>query len=177
MEWHDDGVVVEVLLTSCVHDGLSLSIGTIRVQYGKFKCFEWIAPEGAGKFLRPSDRPAPPPALIGDLSKETHDWIFTEWHVRHFELNRGLLQWWMCVEDAKRGVKPNGSFALLDFQMLPKGTAFLVRTASSKGTTYHFDAGAPENAQRWFTALRLHADYCERLRKWTATAGWPRLWA
>jgi len=165
--WHDDGYITEVLDVGQNRDGLALPSETVKVQYNNGRCFKWVTPARVEELLRPSDRPAFPPPLVGDLLKETHNWI-TEWHMRHFQLSRGFLQWWMSIEDARKGTTPNGSFSLLDMQLLRRGTAFQVRTANSRGTTYNFDARTPDNAEMWLAALRHHADYCESLREWIA---------
>lgn len=92
-----------------VHDGCKLAAGSVKVLYNNSKTFKWILPSQFKSMLRVSSRPSAPYALAGQLLKQTHNWI-TTWHLRHFEVSRGYLQWWATVDDANAG-KSDGTWA------------------------------------------------------------------
>ncbi|CAK0802922.1 unnamed protein product [Prorocentrum cordatum] len=162
--WHDDGVVVQTVSEPCSLDGFQLPAGSMKVQYLNGLRFKWVAPAQSAEMLRPSRRPAPPPTLTGRMLKETHNMI-TQWHVRHFELKHGWLQWWQNEADIGSGVKPNGALQLVGLQLSREGNSsvFRLRTAASR-TVYHFDSTTDEGTDMWTKALNEHAEYLERLR-------------
>lgn len=162
-QWMDDGVIVQVLDADGTHDGLKLPKDAVKVQYNNRRQFKWITPAQTNAYLRPSRRPAPPPTLLGELLKETHQWI-TVWHVRYFELSKGYLQWWLNADDAKNGVVPNGSLSLSGLEMSLQGTVLHLRTHSSKGMIYAFDATSVESASKWAEMLKKHEEYCRKMQ-------------
>merc|ERR1711966_643634 len=110
-----------------------------------------------------------PPSFLGKMKKETHN-ILTEWHVRHFELQDGFLTWWITAEDAVAGAKPQCSLELVGLQMKSsdKSSKISIRTASSRGVVYNFDAhtGAKpadppvegsHQLGEWVAVLKQHA--------------------
>lgn len=160
-QWLDDGTVMDVLAAAGTQDGLALPAGAVKVQYSGGKRAKWVPPEDAVKLLRAA--PPAPTALVGELMKETHN-LFTEWHKRHFQLSKGFLQWWMSISEAKGGTKPNGSLCLAGLQMQRTGSMFRVKTASSKGVVYAFDAGTVGNAKKWCDGLEEHVSYCDKMK-------------
>jgi len=161
--WHDDGVIIEVIDEACKRDGFALPAGSMKAQYNNGRRYKWVTPVQAKDFLKKSTRPVPPPPLTGELFKETHNFI-TEWHVRHFELSKGFLQWWMTADDARTGARPNGVVSLLGLQMRVLETVFSLRTSSTKGVIYSFDATTEEGVAKWTDHLSKHAAYCEEMR-------------
>jgi len=161
--WHDDGVIIEVIDEACKRDGFALPAGSMKAQYNNGRRYKWVTPVQAKDFLKKSTRPVPPPPLTGELFKETHNFI-TEWHVRHFELSKGFLQWWMTADDARNGARPNGVVSLLGLQMRVLETVFSLRTSSTKGVIYSFDATTDEGVSKWTEHLSKHAAYCEEMR-------------
>mmetsp|Transcript_70883 Transcript_70883/g.148279 ORF Transcript_70883/g.148279 Transcript_70883/m.148279 type:complete len:453 (-) Transcript_70883:53-1411(-) len=166
-QWLDDGVVIKVLPEDGVHDQMQLTAGSIKVCYNNRKTFKWLLPEQIEQFVKPSGRPRPPQSLYGDLFKETHNWI-TSWHVRYFDLSKGYLQWWPSKEEAKQGCKPNGSLYLSGMEMNLEGTVFRIRTRTSQGIVYAFDATTAESADAWKAGLVAHEEYCRALAKYFA---------
>lgn len=161
--WLDDGVVVEVLKEAVSRDGLVLSPQTVKVQYNNRRQFKWVTLVQQAHFVKPSFRPQPPPALIGELMKETHNFI-SQWHVRYFELSKGYLQWWMSCDDAKKGQPPNGSLSLVGMEMDVRGTVMHLRTNNSKGIIYSFDATQMDALTKWSSGLRSHQQYCIKMQ-------------
>jgi len=161
--WMDDGLVVDILTESANIDGLSLAPGTAKIQYAKGQRYKWVTPEQQKEHLKPSKRPKVPNPLKGELLKETHNFI-TEWHVRHFELSQGFLQWWMTKEDAVKGKKPNTTIELTGLQLRREDTKFYLRTGASKGVVYAFDATTMSGATAWITSLQDHSKYCTQMR-------------
>merc|ERR1719468_138080 len=104
--------------------------------------------------------------MMGELFKETHN-VFTEWHVRHAEINRGFMQWWQNPDDARAGLRPNAVAVLLGMKIHVESdsTVFKFSTASTKGVMYSFDATSSEGRERWVRALEKHASYCNRLHE------------
>merc|ERR1719162_2862192 len=147
-QWMDDGIVVSVLQEAGEHDGLALPKDSVKVQYNNRRQFKWVTPLQLKQYVRPSKRPVPPPTLLGELLKETHNWI-SQWHVRYFELSKGYLQWWISSDDAKNGLAPNDSLSLTGLEMTVKETVMYVRTSSSKGMIYAFDATTTESVTKW----------------------------
>jgi len=162
-QWMDDGIVVAVLLESGEHDGLSLPKDSVKVQYNNRRQFKWVTPAQLKQYVRPSKRPVPPLTLLGELLKETHNWI-SQWHVRYFELSKGYLQWWMTSDDAKNGVVPNGSLSLTGLEMTVKDTVMYIRTATSKGMIYAFDATTTESVMKWSEMMKQHEEYCRKMQ-------------
>merc|ERR1740121_2812943 len=162
-QWMDDGIVVAVLQEAGEHDGLSLPKESVKVQYNNRRQFKWVTPLQLKQYVRPSKRPAPPPTLLGELLKETHNWI-SQWHVRYFELSKGYLQWWMTSDDAKNGVVPNGSLSLTGLEMTVKDTVLYIRTATSKGMFYAFDATTAESVGKWSEMMKHHEEYCRKMQ-------------
>jgi hypothetical protein len=162
--WHDDGVVVQTVSEACSLDGFQLPAGSMKVQYLNGLRFKWVAPAQSAEMLRQSRRPAPPSTLTGRMLKETHNMI-TQWHVRHFELKHGWLQWWESQADIGSGVKPNGALQLVGMQLSREGNSsvFRLRTAASR-VVYHFDSTTEDGTDSWTKALNEHAEYLERLR-------------
>jgi len=167
-KWHDDGVVLQVLDSSDMQDGLSLPAGSVKIQYQNDHRLKWIPPCHLSRCLRKSERPRPPKALTGELLKETHNWV-AEWHVRYFQLKRGWLQWWVNREDAVEGVKPNGALDLTGLAVGSAGTVFSMRTANSKGVVYNFDARNVDDVATWMQGLKEHAMYIDKMKLLMAT--------
>lgn len=163
--WMDDGIVVLVLEEAAEHDGLKLPKGSVKIQYNNRRQFKWVTPAQNKQYLRPSKRPVPPPTLLGELMKETHNWI-TQWHVRYFELSKGYLQWWMSSDDARSGVVPNGSLSLTGLEMSVQETVLHIRTASSKGVIYAFDATTVESSSKWSEMMKQHEAYCRSMHQY-----------
>jgi len=164
-QWLDDGIIFDEVKEDeedGVHDGCKLAAGSVKVLYNNSKTFKWILPSQFKSMLRVSSRPSAPYALAGQLLKQTHNWI-TTWHLRHFEVSRGYLQWWATVDDANAGKSPSTSLCLAGLEMSRKGSVFYVRTNSSKGIKYSFDAAAPDSAELWCVALQEHESYCDAM--------------
>jgi len=162
-QWMDDGIVVAVLNESGEHDGLALPKSSLKVQYNNRRQFKWVTPLQLKQYVRPSKRPVPPPTLLGELLKETHNWI-SQWHVRYFELSKGYLQWWMTSQEAKEGQAPNGSLSLTGLEMTVKDTVMYIRTATSKGMIYAFDATTIESISKWAEMMKQHEEYCRKMQ-------------
>lgn len=162
-QWMDDGIVVAVLQEAGEHDGLSLPKESVKVQYNNRRQFKWVTPLQLKQYVKPSKRPVPPPTLLGELLKETHNWI-SQWHVRYFELSKGYLQWWMTSDEAKNGVVPNGSLSLTGLEMTVKDTVMYIRTATSKGIIYAFDATTTESVSKWSEMMKEHEEYCRKMQ-------------
>jgi len=158
-QWVDDGVIHDEVQEKCCYDGCKLVGGSVKVLYNNKTTFKWVLPEQFRTMLKPSSRPAAPYSLVGQLLKQTHNWIAT-WHVRHFELNNGHLQWWMTPEDAKAGRSPRTSLCLMDVQVNARGSIVYLHTGGPKVVAYAFDATSEESAELWFAALEDHATYC-----------------
>jgi len=176
-QWLDDGHVILVLEEAGSYDTYKLPAGAIKVQYGGGKRFKWVLVNQIEKFLRPSQRPAPPAPMMGDLYKQTTNFV-ADWHVRHTEINMGFMQWWSKQDDARDGIKPKTVAALLGLEMKTTGTQFTISTASTKGEKFTFDATTAEGMRRWTRTLQKHAEYCEDLRKYLAekheeATAWP----
>merc|ERR1719512_679264 len=166
-QWMDDGIVVIVLTEDGEHDGLALPEGSVKVQYNNRKQFKWVTPVQLKQYVKPSRRPMPPPTLLGELLKETHN-LITQWHVRYFELSKGYLQWWLSSDDAKNGVVPNGSLSLVGLEMAVKDTVMYLRTATSKGMIYAFDATTMESVCKWSEMMKQHEEYCRKMQTYLA---------
>jgi hypothetical protein len=162
--WHDDGEVVQVLQEPGRHAKQILNAGCMKVVYANGRRFKWVDPQHAETILRPSSRPLPPPVKSGELEKETHS-VFTEWHVRYFELSKGFLTWWKCKEDAARGAPCNNYVPLLGLQLNVEDTMFSFFTPSRKGQLFTLDAGSSAEAEAWAGALSEHGKYMERLKE------------
>jgi len=156
--WHDDGVIIAVIDEQGLHDGFRIPAGSMKAQYSGGRKFKWVTPLQAEEFLKASDRPRAPPPKLGNLYKETHN-FFSEWHIRHFQLNKGFLLWWLSAEAARAGAKPNGVVSLLGLVCADKDTTFKLRTYSTKGVIYRFDASTQKECKEWIESLRKHADY------------------
>lgn len=162
--WHDDGVIIEVTEEKAMRDGFSIPAGSMKAQYSGGRRFKWVTPTQSAEFLKPSLRPVAPPPMTGDIFKETHN-FFSEWHVRHFQLNKGFLQWWHNAEQAKAGAPPNRTISLMGLVIADSGSCFKVRSASTKGVIYRFDAKTQENCQRWVASIRKHWEYVVAMKE------------
>merc|ERR1719384_2814136 len=162
-QWLDDGIVVALLQEAGEHDGLSLPKDSVKVQYNNRRQFKWVTPVQVKQYVKPSKRPVPPPTLLGELLKETHN-LISQWHVRYFELSKGYLQWWMSSDDAKNGAVPNGSLSLIGLEMTVKDTVMYIRTATSKGMIYAFDATTIESVTKWSDMMKQHEEYCRKMQ-------------
>jgi hypothetical protein len=173
-KWFTDGIIEEVRETaSSTHEGKPLPAGCGKIVYNAGSRGKWLQPEALNdrQIVKPSIRPT---TFTGFLKKETHN-ILSEWHVRYFELKDGYLTWWITLEDARTGVKPQTSLELVGLQMkAPAQSAkFSIRTASSKGVVYNFDAATGtgyHTVEEWAANLRQHAAYANRMHKFRSTS-------
>mmetsp|Transcript_4096 Transcript_4096/g.10106 ORF Transcript_4096/g.10106 Transcript_4096/m.10106 type:complete len:440 (+) Transcript_4096:45-1364(+) len=161
--WNDDGEVVETLQEPSSHHGVQLNPGSMKVVYANGKRFKWVDPQHAQMLLKPSKRPPAPPFKSGNLEKETHS-IFTEWHVRYFELSKGFLSWWKSYEDMSKGKKPTGAIPLLALSLRVEGNFFRFWTGATKGTMFSLGASSTEEANEWARAMMDHSHYVQAMR-------------
>lgn len=164
--WMLDGEVAEVARQSIVGDNHRVPEGSHMVVYDNGALFEWIAPNMVETHLRPSLRPRSPPAKVGPINKETHGW-FTVRHMRYVEVSKGFLRWWDTEEGAKSGTEAPGMIYLLHLQQQRDGKDINLRSASTKGKNYTFEASSEEEAEDWVTTLWMQAAYCQELRDFT----------
>lgn len=158
--WIGDGSIVEVLAEPGTHQGFALPAGAVKVQYSEGKRAKWIPPDEAVKLLKVA--PTAPPVLVGTLLKETHNFI-TEWHQRHFQISRGLMKWWLTQDSFTKDEKPNTTLTLKGLELQVHETTFRIRTGSSKGVIYAFDAGTAQNCNKWLNGIKAHAKYCDEV--------------
>jgi outer membrane biosynthesis protein TonB len=174
-KWFTDGIIEEVRVNaSTTHEGKPLPAGCGKIVYNAGSRGKWLQPEALNdrSVVKPSIRPT---TFTGFLKKETHN-ILSEWHVRYFELKDGYLTWWITLEDARTGVKPQTSLELVGLQMKApaQSSKFSIRTASSKGVVYNFDAATGAGyhpVEEWAANLRQHAAYANRMYKFRQAAG------
>jgi len=174
-KWFTDGMIEEMRDTaSTSHEGKPLPAGCAKIVYNNGARGKWLQPEVLNdrSVVKPSIRP---PTFHGFMKKETHN-ILSEWHDRYFELRDGFLTWWITLDDSKAGSKPQCSLELVRLQMKASGSTsrFSLRTASSSGVVYNFDAAAKDDAhtvEEWTNALKQHAAFANRMYKFrTVTA-------
>lgn len=173
-KWFTDGVIEETRdEASTTVDGKPLPAGAAKIVYSNGQRGKWLQPEilNDRSVVKPSIKPA---VFNGFMKKETHN-IMSEWHTRHFELRDGFLTWWITIEDAKAGTKPQCSLELVGLQMkaTDKSTKISIRSASSRGVVYNFDSNAgttPKSIEDWVAALKLHAAFANRMYKFRTAA-------
>lgn len=164
-KWMTDAEVVEFASEACNKDGLKLRAGSLKIIYAHGSQFKWIPPQHIEELLRMSPRPRPPPPKVGQMLKETHNW-FTEWHQRHFEVKRGFLQWWLSEQEAQEKKKPSRSVYLLGLRIQEEhGKIIKLRTDSTNGIVFQFNAETSSARAEWVEALWAHAEYCEEMRE------------
>jgi len=154
--WHDDGEVIETIEETTECHGIVLNAGSMKVIYARGARFKWVDPAVATKLLRESVRPKAPSAMRGNLHKETHG-IFTEWHVRYFELSQGFLSWWRTSQEKKK--PPTSIVPLLGLSLRLDGTQISFWTMSTKGTMFAISASTVDEASAWAKAMVEHAKY------------------
>lgn len=164
-DWIDDGTVYLVLDRDGYHDGVQLPKGAVKALYNKQQNFKWVLPSYFPMLLRPSYRPSAPHALVGELMKEHRD-IFTRWVVRHCELTKGFLQWWVSADVARKGRKPNRSLELYGLELSKQGTVIYLRVEACQ-EIFKFDAQEESSCKMWLDSLKRHEEYCARMRAYT----------
>lgn len=103
--------------------------------------------------------------------------FFNSWSRFYFELKRGFLQWWVSMEDARKGAAPVGSVYVLGLQMKSceeEGGSFKLRARASGERVYKFNMGDDTAATAdWLQALSIHSVYCEDMHDYImgSTAG------
>lgn len=163
-KWCDDGVIEEIANEAGTYDGVDVPAGAIKVKYGNNRKIKWISREFL-EFVKLSTRPVPPSPLVGEMMKQTHNWL-SEWHPRYFQLNQGWMQWWKTAQDARKGMEPNGRLHLLGLELnSSNSTAFQLRTSDSKGVVYAFDAVKVDAATRWIRGLEEHYLYAKNMHR------------
>lgn len=168
-KWFIDGMVDEIRQeASTTQEGKSLPAGCAKIVYNKGQRGKWLQPEALVDpgVVRKSEKPGP---FDGFLKKEAHN-IFSEWHTRYFKLKDGVLSWWITLEDAHNGVKPQNKLELVGLQMkaASSSTKFSIRGTKSKGVVYNLDADTGQGhlpVDAWTQALKAHAAYANRLQK------------
>lgn len=159
-EFIDDGTVEEVLNKEQERDGFKLSVGAMKVKYDRGRRQKWVLLSQMAIFMRPSTRPEPPAPLDGELLKEIHNFSI-EWEPRYCQVSRGCFLWWENKRDFDAGLKSRGLFSLLGLELTENGTFMSMRSASTTGAVYSFDASKERNLAKWTKAIREHADFCD----------------
>jgi len=168
-KWFTDGVIEEIRWeTSTTPDGKTLPEGCAKVVYSNGQRGKWLHPDVLynKNVVQASIKPT---SFKGFLKKETHN-ILSEWHVRYFELRNGYLSWWITVDDAKKGVKPQCTLELvgLELKVATSSALLSIRTASSRGVVYNFDAKTgplQSPIDDWLAAFKQHAAFANRMYK------------
>merc|ERR1712087_896740 len=135
------------------------------VRYFHGKRSKWVPAGLVKEQLRPSTGNRPPRSRIGVLKVQQHKFYNTEWVGYHVELNKGYLQWWETEAKAKKGHKPEGWLYLLGLQVEVEGLNFLMRTTTTSGAVYTFQAESQKDAETWYSALFEHETFCESKRE------------
>lgn len=162
-KWFNDAEIVEVVTETCVREGYRVNAGSMKVVYENGTRFKWVAAQEMDQFLRPSNRPKPVQPRLGDLMKETY-WLFVpRWNKLYVEMHKGFLQWWNTREEAQKRAKPQGSIYLLGLELQLEGTTFKLRSDSTQGALFTFQAMSEEEAKKWVDDLWLQAEYCSEM--------------
>lgn len=174
-KWFTDGVIEDVKdEASVTPEGKELPKGCAKIVYSNGQRGKWLHPDVLynKNVVQASIKPT---RFKGFLKKETHN-LLSEWHVRYFELRNGYLSWWITVEDGKKGSKPQCTLELVGLELKVAASSALIsiRTASSRGVVYNFDAktGPGQNTiEEWVAAFKQHAAFANRMFKFKQSGG------
>lgn len=159
-----EGEVEEVATESREVSGHRIIAGSVRISFNNRADIEWIAPAEVETRIRPSPRPRAPAPVVGEMRQEMHGW-HEQRHRRYFELSKGFLRWWDCEVSAKGGIAPSNTVYLLGLQQQRSGLDLQLRTTTSMGALYVFEAASEQETECWHQALWAHAGYCNDMRE------------
>lgn len=162
-KWFLDAEIIDVVRETAYFEGVRVSAGSMKIAYDNGTRYKWVAPHEASEVIRESTRPRPPDVMVGDMFKEQNLLILTRWQKVYIELHKGFLQWWWSQDDAKNAKPPVGSTYLLGLQQQDMAEVFKLRTESSNGAVFAFQAPSLEECVNWVDALWAHAGYCEEV--------------
>lgn len=165
--WYEDAEVVDVVKETTVLEGIKVRAGSMKVVYSGGSRFKWVTPQQMGEVLRPSPRPKAPPIVGGLLSTEVNSWFSTAWTQYYFELNKGFLQCWNSLVDAKAGYRPKRSIHLLGLGLQEQDTCIRLQSDALRGAVYTVRAETEADTGRWAEALWDHAGFCEEMREFS----------
>lgn len=163
-----DGEIEDVANESRTVNGRTIPAGSVKVSFNSGALVEWVLPSQVETHIRPSPRPRAPTTLVGTWRQEMHGWT-SQRHVRYFELSKGFLRWWDSEASAKTGRSPINTMYLLGLQQERQGLDLKLRTTTSMGALFTFEAPTEADAQRWYDTLWAHAGYCHDKREYAET--------
>jgi len=162
--WILDGEVGDIVNETCIRGKFKLRAGSVKVLFDNATRFKWVAPADLENHVRPSPRVKPPEALWATLKMEVH-LETTQWQSVHVEVNRGFIQWWENVENAKEGKKSAGVAYLLGLQQFRDGLVLKWRADATQGAVYAFKVESESQAEQWIAAMWEHAGFTEEVRE------------
>lgn len=167
--WFQDAEIAHVVKESITLDGKKVRAGSMKVVYDNGSRFKWVPPQQMDEFIRPSQRPKLVERLVGEFSEPSEGWFGTTWTKVYFELNKGFLQWWNTLENAKAGGEPAGSIHLLGLTVQEDGNSIKVKSLDTEGEAFTFQLRRERDVARLITALYSQAGYCEEVREYCRT--------
>lgn len=160
-QWVSDGEVVAITMEQIEENGECVPAGSTKVVYGNGRRCKWVPGHKLADIVRRSPRPRAPPTQCGVHQLEVYSWFMPGWEQRYFELNKGFMQWWPSMDDAKAGAPPEATVHLLGLQLEQVGNCIKFRTDSTTRAIYTMKYEDEEQRTDWSNALWMHAEFCE----------------